>query len=484
MIEKIDTSLLKTEGDYVYYYWQKIRLQTYRHRGWFDYSIMDRCIDYYERHDDNARLSEAYYLKSMMKKEDNDLRGAILFLKKAEKASSRDDNGLSFPIYEALCAFNEDADEHEDAIKYGKKAIASAAKYRDTDPTVMATIHLIRAYRSLGYIDSALACAEKIEPILDKHPYWLREHYYLVQLAALYYPIDKEKAQNFLDKAKEYQAYEVMMPVVGQIYFDAGEYGKAEKYFLENIDPVYPDATIPAMEGIIKIKCAEGKYREADSWTARLMEFKDSVAADRKQKKIREMQTVFDMKTEEEKQSNKFFVAIWAISALAILTLLIYTYYILYATRKAKRRLKEGDKRLSDAKKRITADGERMKEMNAAARSRAREIEELKTKVETIKDSNTGSIVNGKRLAAEIDGGGTTVRWTKTDFADFIAYCKVEDGNFIAHLENDFDKLSDKHKFFAIMKHAGTDDKRLAEMMAVSQSTLRSIKSRINAKKI
>jgi len=79
--------------------------------------------------------------------------------------------------------------------------------------------------------------------------------------------------------------------------------------------------------------------------------------------------------------------------------------------------------------------------------------------------------------------GGTTLKWRRNDFTDCIEYYRTIDAVFVTHIENDYDHLSAKYIFFALMEHIGKTDEELQRIMAIGQNTIRANRSRINQKK-
>jgi DNA-binding CsgD family transcriptional regulator len=53
---------------------------------------------------------------------------------------------------------------------------------------------------------------------------------------------------------------------------------------------------------------------------------------------------------------------------------------------------------------------------------------------------------------------------------------------FIMHLESDYDSLSPKNIFFAVLCHEGKTDSEIQHIMGISAVTVRSDKSRIKAR--
>lgn len=73
--------------------------------------------------------------------------------------------------------------------------------------------------------------------------------------------------------------------------------------------------------------------------------------------------------------------------------------------------------------------------------------------------------------------------WKKNDFENVIEYYRLVDIEFIDTLDNSYEDLSPKYKFFMILSHEGKTDSEIMSIMGVAEVSLRSIRSRINKKK-
>lgn len=73
--------------------------------------------------------------------------------------------------------------------------------------------------------------------------------------------------------------------------------------------------------------------------------------------------------------------------------------------------------------------------------------------------------------------------WKKSDFENVIEYYRLVDMEFVDMLDNAFDELSPKYKFFLILEHTGKTDSDIMDIMVIAESSLRSVRSRINKKK-
>ena len=68
--------------------------------------------------------------------------------------------------------------------------------------------------------------------------------------------------------------------------------------------------------------------------------------------------------------------------------------------------------------------------------------------------------------------------------ADFREYYKLKDLPFVNEMETEYNRLSPKYIFFAVLEHEGKSDEDILRIMGISESTLRSTRSRINSKRL
>jgi hypothetical protein len=122
-------------------------------------------------------------------------------------------------------------------------------------------------------------------------------------------------------------------------------------------------------------------------------------------------------------------------------------------------------------------------ELESSGKASATEINKLHEKINELTHRHSGILAKGKELYDAIETGETTVHWSKDDFINYLEYYKMKDLPFVNEMETDYNHLSPKYIFFAILEHEGKSDEDILRIMGISESTLRSTRSRINSKK-
>lgn len=159
-----------------------------------------------------------------------------------------------------------------------------------------------------------------------------------------------------------------------------------------------------------------------------------------------------------------------------MLLVIAYALYLYYRNQKSKIALKETRENLEKYRRQL-------KLAEAEGKGDSKEVERLTQKISELQMKQNALLQNGRECYEEIMAGGTTLKWSRNDFTDCIEYYRTIDAAFVAHMETDYDHLSSKYIFFALMEHLGKTDEELQHIMAIGQNTIRANRSRISKKK-
>ena len=167
------------------------------------------------------------------------------------------------------------------------------------------------------------------------------------------------------------------------------------------------------------------------------------------------------------------------IGALLLLSLLIILLIFRqkYRNSKIKHGIIENRLLINEYKKRIS-------EMENAKDNSISKISNLEQKINVLEDKESKTLYNGKLCYESIIDNNTIVNWSAKDLNDFVDYYRYKDITFVSSLDDEYKNLSPKQYLYLIMVNAMNKDDATAEkIMGVSNVTIRSIKSRIKAKK-
>ncbi|MBQ7419387.1 MAG: hypothetical protein IJV17_01455 [Prevotella sp.] len=263
---------------------------------------------------------------------------------------------------------------------------------------------------------------------------------------------------------------------LARIYYKKGERDKAVEMWHKALktDNLYLKEEI--LQALYDSQREEGAYKEASETAMQIAELKDSIAQKEKEEDIRGLQEQFEQNQKRKEERHLFYVVVSAICVFLLIAIAT-SVYLLYRNTKGKKKLAEMIRHLEGYR-------QQLKVLEQEGKSDSKEVEKLHQKIATLQARQGALLQNGKDRYEEIAQGGTTLRWSRSDFDDCIEYYRTVDTPFVTHMEQDFRHLSSKYIFFAIMEHLGKTDEELQHMMAISQNTIRSYRSRINKAQI
>lgn len=124
-------------------------------------------------------------------------------------------------------------------------------------------------------------------------------------------------------------------------------------------------------------------------------------------------------------------------------------------------------------------EANRMRTILATTRQTVKTPKEKKANDKPTTPQQDIATFNGKLLIDNICEGRTTVTWTRNDFDDAAKYCYTLNIDTINSLRVHKPALSSRYIVFAYLAHIGMSDEQLRHVMVISQSTIRSYRSRI-----
>ena len=191
---------------------------------------------------------------------------------------------------------------------------------------------------------------------------------------------------------------------------------------------------------------------------------------------IYQIQAKYDHEILSQKYQQEILNIIYIVSVGLLLLLIQYTL--------KKYKSSKDKKNVLQSQLLINIYNEKINALKGSKDKSDHEIKELKNKISELQEKQSRILYEGQKLFEQIESGETVIRWNKSDFIHFIEYYKVKDLPFVNHLENDYDDLSPRYKFFEILYHMGKDDQDVERILAISKSTIKSNRTRIKAKLI
>lgn len=476
-LKNISLENLETEADSAYYYILMAESR-YRLKGPdVSDSSTNYSINYYKNTSDNEKLIRSYYYKGVNTYNSTKPQKAILLIKQAEELANETNNLLlQHKIYETLSHYNSISYESEVALGYAKKAYQTARELNDKERQAIALIYMAGNYSHLGNKDSLAICVNECLPLVD-YLTEIEKAYLYTRMGELYESSDSEIAKKYLLKAIDIHPQVYTYRALSNIYIKEGDTGKARDMWERSLQT---SGSIPAKIGIYKAMRLQSinqkNYQQANALADSIILRQQNYYETKEQEKIAEIQAKYDKEAAE--RDIKEQVMGWGVVLLVVVVVIIsWLSYRSYKGMKAK-------KELAETKVQLEAYTRKAEEFEKNDKTNTREIKELHKKINELHHRHTGILAKGKELFDAIEAGGTTVRWSKDDFINYLEYYKLKDLPFVNEMETCYNRLSPKYIFFAVLEHEGHDEEGIQHIMGISESTLRSTRSRINSKKL
>ena len=216
-------------------------------------------------------------------------------------------------------------------------------------------------------------------------------------------------------------------------------------------------------------------FEQANALADSILDRQQKFSEVQEQERIMEIQAKYDKEAAEKEFWN--VIKTWGLGIIALIAAIIgILSHLSYKGMKDK-------KELAESKIQLDAYTKMASELESSGKASATEINKLHEKINELTHRHSGILAKGRELYDAIETGGTTVRWTKDDFINYLEYYKMKDLPFFNEMETEYNRLSPKYIFFAVLEHEGKNDEDILRIMGISESTLRSTRSRINSKK-
>ena len=477
LLGSIPMSDLQSKKDSAFYYLMQTEIQ---YRKWIPAqsdSAINYSVSYYQGSSDKEKLARAYYYKGVAILENKEFTEAIYMVKRAEKLADKTDNLLlQHKIYETLSHYNSSAYEKNLALRYAKKAYQVAKNLNDKNRQAIALIYMAGDYHSLGRMDSLAICIQECLPltnfITDRD-----KAYLYTRMGELYTDSEPEMAKKYLLKAETIHPQLWTYVALSNIYMKENDIEKAQKIWKKAQQMAGSLTAMIKVLSAMRHQCMEQEdYRQANALADSIIQKQDLLYSQREQAKIGEIQAKYDKEAAE--RDIKEQVMGWGL-ALLVMVVVIFSW-LSYRSYKGMRAKKE----LAETKVQLEAYTRKAEELEKSDKTNTKEIGELHKKINELHHRHAGILAKGKLLYEDIAEGGTTVHWGKDDFINYLEYYKLKDLPFVNEMETNYNHLSPKYIFFAVLEHEGHDDEDIQHIMGISESTLRSTRSRINSKKL
>lgn len=442
-----------------------------------DSTSINYCVEYYKNGSDDEKIARSYYYKGVTGyQEAQNRKETILLIKQAEEKAEKTRNLLlKHKIYETLSHYNSAFYEKELALFYAKKALQVAKELNDNERMAIAFLYMAGNYSFSGKMDSLAICVQQCLSLAD----YITEKnkaYLYTRMGELYSEKEPEIAKKYLLKAVDIYPQLWTYLALSNIYLKEQNTKEAQNIWNKALQMnESTEARIDIFKAMRQQSIELKDFERANALADSMMDWQQRYNKTQEQDRILEIQAKYDKEAAEKEFWNA--VKTWGLGIIALIAAIIGI--LSYLSYKGMRDKKE----LAENKVQLDAYTKKAEELESSGKASAMEINKLHQKIDELTQRHSGILAKGKELYEAIEQGGTTVRWGKGDFINYLEYYKLKDLPFVNEMETEYERLSPKYIFFAVLEHQGKSDEDIMNIMGISDNTLRSTRSRINSKK-
>ena len=476
-------------------------------------SLILSLVDYYEHGGDKACLGEAYYYAGSTYRDLGDAPRALDYYQKALDAMPGDENlKVKSKVYAQMGELFTKQYLYDNAIKSYRLSYQCDVSMNDTVGIIHNLIDLGFAYRGIDKPDTTLQLLEQAYSLTLETNNKSMQNTVTSQLASLYIRLgDLEKAKAYIQPSLE-QLIPInassVFSIAGNIYYNANQLDSAAYYYvrLSDIGNLYARRT--AYERLAYI--ALHFWHDAALtlvYSERYALLQDSIDRITASESISQMDALYNYSLREKENSRllirqKNYQLIFTTGIIILLTMILGNSFYVFRNRH-KRQLLQSELQKELARNYYFEDYIAQREaviveMEREADAVGVENQDLKTEITrqrklledyTISARQTqelASLLPGDLKASPtyklLQGSILNIRYLNEDeSAEIINMMKTYQPKFISHLLQ-LSQLSQQELLICILTKLNVANKDIASLMAKSESTISTTRSRIYKK--
>jgi DNA-binding NarL/FixJ family response regulator len=138
--------------------------------------------------------------------------------------------------------------------------------------------------------------------------------------------------------------------------------------------------------------------------------------------------------------------------------------------------------KVSNYEEEISKNIEKIKTLRTSDRSKQKEIDELKDNISTLYKSIMSELQKGNTIYETIKNRKPIVHYSDEDLNSLVDFYKIINNKVFSGWLERYTPLSVRQYVFLILEDLGYDDYDIADVLGVSDTTVRSTRSRIKKK--
>ena len=475
LLEKIPSSLLGEEDKALYYL--LLTMANYKlYQSFTDDSLVSFSVSYYESNSNYPRLATSYYYCGAINYEEFGKKDiAIHYLKKSEElAVGGHDELLKNKIYEELQNINSKSQNFTLALYYSEKFLQSSVELND--PVLLA-----RSYDHLSCNFLELGQKEKSDSFIQKSLFYIekcdnRGKGNLYGDYANYLMGGKKysEAKQYLTKAIQAHPFPNHYIMLGKISKLEGDTLHARLHWEKAMTFDNQRFTIKAYKLLGEMYAEQRNYPLAFEMMEKADSVKDAWHEQMRTAQLTEIQHRYDAAILEKALTER--KNLWlTVAVVSLIVLLLALLAVAYLSRKTKEYRGIIDKDIEQ----IYQAEQKIELLQSTGKDYEHEVKRLKEQIDRLRETTALELGMGKNVYDMITGGEMIKDFTKSKEQALINYYAYTFSKQYHGLILPYRKLTLRLTTYLVMQQMGLDDKRICELLNITDSTVRNYRHRL-----
>ena len=476
ILEGIPISLL-SEGEEKALYNMLWTMTNYKlYNSFVDDSLIKYSVNYYEKSGETDRLATAYYYMGAINYEElKEKEKALLYLKRAEElAEKKNDELLKNKIYEELQNINSKSQNFTLALYYSEKFLQSSVELND--PVLLA-----RSYDHLSCNFLELGQKEKSDSFIQKSLFYIekcdnRGKGNLYGDYANYLMGEKKysEAKQYLTKAIQAHPFPNHNIMLGKISKLEGDTLHARLHWEKAMTFDNQRFTIKAYKLLGEMYAEQRNYPLAFEMMEKADSVKDAWHEQMRTAQLTEIQHRYDAAILEKALTER--KNLWlTVAVVSLIVLLLALLAVAYLSRKTKEYRGIIDKDIEQ----IYQAEQKIELLQSTGKDYEHEVKRLKEQIDRLRETTAMELGLGKNVYDMITGGEMIKDFTKSKEQALINYYAYTFSKQYHGLILPYRKLTLRLTTYLVMQQMGLDDKRICELLNITDSTVRNYRHRL-----
>ena len=356
-------------------------------------------------------------------------------------------------------------------LRYAQLALRDNRQLGDTSAIIRNLSQISNALYRLGKQKESKDSILKVLPLLHQMN-TISKSYILTNIGcSMHTAGNLEAARKYLEESLKINPMPHTYAELGDVYADEGNIQEAEKSWQEALKTSDSQTVLNVLASMQEHYEQQQDYKSALEISNKIYFLKDSLTQASEQAAIAEIQHKYDRQVVE----NKYYKALaWLLGSILLLIIVSIVYYCYHhrTVRKFTSQLTAKEEAIRKAQQEIALlenmDGEHHEEIMA-----------LNAQIQMIRQQTNEQLGRGKEVYDAVSAGEKLQSASKEHY--LIEYYSILHYEQYALWMNEYKNLTARLLTYLILKDMGKSDTEIQDILSITNSSLRSIKTRLKA---